>query len=195
VYEARSYRPLALKYHREGMTNFRAVDKEREYTADREHVSDMYTARKAAEREFDTLESLYPDVAVPQPIDQNRHAIVMEKLDGVELSKAKLDDRDATAVLDAILSELRTAHELGWIHADMSEYNVFVSPDGVTLFDWPQSVSVDHENADELLERDVTNVVGYFQRKHPHEVGEIDVESVARAVADGSFESAGAHTQ
>jgi RIO kinase 2 len=195
VYEARSYRPLALKYHREGMTNFRAVDKEREYTADREHVSDMYTARKAAEREFETLEALYPDVSVPQPIDQNRHAIVMEKLEGVELSKAKLEDRDATAVLDAILREVQTAYDLGWVHADMSEYNVFVSSEGVTLFDWPQSVAVDHENADELLERDVTNAVSYFQRKHPHEIGDVDVESVARAVSEGSFQSVADHTQ
>jgi RIO kinase 2 len=71
----------------------------------------------------------------------------------------------------------------------MSEYNVFVAPDGVTLFDWPQAVDTDHANAAELLERDVSNLVGYFRRKHPRHVPEIDARSVARAVADGSFES------
>jgi RIO kinase 2 len=71
----------------------------------------------------------------------------------------------------------------------MSEYNVFVEPDGVTLFDRPQAVGIDHPNADELLQRDVRNLVGYFQRKHPGQVGEVDVESVARAIADGSFRS------
>ncbi len=65
VYEVRSYKPHALKYHREGYTNFREVHKERDYASDNEHVSWMYTARKAAEREYETLEALYPDVAVP----------------------------------------------------------------------------------------------------------------------------------
>ncbi len=60
VYEAMSFQPLALKYHREGYTNFRAVDREREYTSDRNHVSWLYTARKAAEKEYEALEGLYP---------------------------------------------------------------------------------------------------------------------------------------
>lgn len=60
VYEAQSFKPLALKYHREGYTNFREVNREREYTADRDHVSWLYTARKAAEREYEAMEALYP---------------------------------------------------------------------------------------------------------------------------------------
>ncbi|MFT4949982.1 MAG: RIO kinase 2, partial [Natronomonas sp.] len=64
VYEVRSYKPLALKFHREGYTEFREVNREREYTADRDHVSWLYTARKAAEREYGALEALYPDVSV-----------------------------------------------------------------------------------------------------------------------------------
>ncbi len=189
VYEVRSYKPLALKYHREGITNFRRIHRERDYTADREHVSDLYTARKAAEREFDTLEALYPDVSVPQPIEQNRHAIVMEKMDGVELSRAALDDDQVTDVLELILAEVQRAHDAGWVHADMSEYNVFVAPDGVTVFDWPQAVSTDHENAGELLERDVSNLVGHFQRKYPDEAGGIDAGAVAAAIAAGEFSS------
>jgi RIO kinase 2 len=190
VYEVQSYRPFALKYHREGFTNFRKVMKERDYTADREHVSWLYTARKAAEREFDVLETLYPDVSVPRPIDQNRHAIVMEKIEGVELSRAGLTDGQVVPILDLILREMRDAYAAGYVHADMSEYNVFVNSEGITIFDWPQAVPTDHENADELLERDVRNVVGYFRRKHPRLVDEdFDVAAVARAIADGSFQS------
>ena len=147
VYEVRSYKPLALKFHREGHTNFREVRRGREYTADKEHTSWQYTARKAAEREYDALETLYPDVAVPRPIDHNRHAIVMEKIAGVQLSRAKLDPAQAGGVLDLILSEIATAYREGYVHADVSEYNVFVSEAGVTLFDWPQAVPTDHANA------------------------------------------------
>jgi len=190
VYEVQSYRPLALKYHREGYTNFREVMKEREYTADREHVSWQYTARKAAEREYDALETLYPDVRVPQPIDHNRHAIVMERMDGVELSKAGLDPGQVVGILNLILEEIQTAYHEGYVHADISEYNVFVDSDGITIFDWPQAVPTDHENSDELLERDVTNIVGYFRRKHPQTIPEtIDIERVSSAIRNDEFES------
>jgi RIO kinase 2 len=188
VYEARSYAPLALKFHREGYTNFREVMREREYTADREHVSWQYTARKAAEREYEALETVYPDVSVPRPIDHNRHAIVMEKIDGVELSRAKLADDQVVGVLDLILDELQTAYEAGFVHADMSEYNVFVDSDGVTVFDWPQAVPTDHENSTELLGRDVENIVGYVQRKYPHALDAVDTERLATALTRGAFD-------
>jgi len=194
VYEVRSYKPLALKYHREGYTEFREVAKEREYTADREHVSWFYTARKAAEREHEVLEALYPDVAVPQPIDQNRHAVVMEKFAGVELANARLDPEQAPGVLDLILAEVSAAHDAGYVHADMSEYNVAVGETGVTLFDWPQAVPIDHENAPELLRNDVSNILDYFARKYPNAVPEIDADSVVDRILDGAFESVRAET-
>jgi len=183
VYEVRSYEPLALKFHREGYTNFREVMKEREYTADREHVSWQYTARKAAEREYEALETVYPDVSVPRPVDQNRHAVVMEKIDGVELSRTGLTDDQVLPVLELILEEVASAYRAGYVHADMSEYNVFITDEGVVVFDWPQAVTTDHENARELLERDVANVVGYFERKYPGHVADVDTDGLAAAVA------------
>ena len=186
VYEVRSYKPLALKFHREGYTNFREVRRERNYTADREHVSWLYTARKAAEREMEVLEALYPDVSVPQPIDQNRHAIVMEKMPGVELARADLGG-GAAVVLEAILAEVAHAYDLGYVHADMSQYNVFVDEGGVTVFDWPQAVPVDHENADEFLERDVENVLTYFERKYPGILEGTSLEAVVTDVRDGDI--------
>jgi RIO kinase 2 len=189
VYEVRSYRPMALKFHREGYTNFREVMKEREYTADREHVSWQYTARKAAEREYDALETLYPEVSVPRPADQNRHAIVMEKVDGVELARTKLTDRQVVPILELLLSEMATAYAEGYVHADMSEHNVFVTDEGVVVFDWPQAVPTDHANATELLERDVANITGYFGRKYPAQIDDVDVSGLAAAVAADEFDS------
>ncbi|SDM06063.1 RIO kinase 2 [Halogranum gelatinilyticum] len=191
VYEVQSFKPMALKFHREGYTNFRSVDRERDYTSDKQHVSWLYTARKAAEREYEALETLYPDVSVPRPVDHNRHAIIMEKLDGVELGRAKLESEQVVGVLDLVLREMATAYEAGYVHADMSEYNVAISENGVTVFDWPQSVPTDHDNADELLERDVKNIVGYFGRKYPAETPDsLDISALAASVASGEFETA-----
>jgi RIO kinase 2 len=100
------------------------------------------------------------------------------------------DPAQAVGVLDLVLRELVTAYDLGWVHADMSEHNVAVAESGVTIFDWPQAVPVDHENAREFLERDVANLLRYFSRKYPHEVPrDADIEGIAAAIADGSFES------
>ncbi|MUV59117.1 RIO1 family regulatory kinase/ATPase [Halogeometricum sp. CBA1124] len=190
VFEVQSYKPLALKFHREGYTNFREVMREREYTSENQHVSWLYTARKAAEREYEVLEDLYPDVSVPRPIDQNRHAIVMEKLGGVELDRAKLEAGQVIGVLDLVLHEIAAAYDAGYVHADMSEYNVAVGEQGVTVFDWPQAVSTDHDNARELLARDVKNVLGYFRRKYPGSMpDDVDESALCDAVAANEFES------
>jgi RIO kinase 2 len=193
VYEVQGFRPMALKFHREGYTQFREVHRGRDYTSEKEHTSWQYTARKAAEREFEALEALYPDVNVPRPVAQNRHGIVMEKMDGVELQRAKLDPEQASGVLDLILRELATAYDLGYVHADVSEYNVFVAEDGVVLFDWPQATATDHENSRELLDRDVENIVRYFQQKYPSDVPDADLSSITDSVASGDFDSVADH--
>ncbi|MFC7115707.1 serine/threonine-protein kinase RIO2 [Natronoarchaeum sp. GCM10025703] len=194
VFEVQSYEPMALKFHREGYTNFREVMKERDYTSDRQHVSWLYTARKAAEREYDALETLYPDVSVPRPIDYNRHAIVMEKIDGVELSRTGLEDEQVVPILELVLREMQTAYREGRVHADMSEYNVFVGTDGVTIFDWPQAVPADHENAERFLERDVDNIVSFFKRKYPQHVAEYDEKALADALAEDEFDDIAEYT-
>jgi RIO kinase 2 len=40
-----------------------------------------------------------------------------------------------------------------------------------------------------LLERDVDNIVGYFERKYPQETPEIDRAALAAALTDDEFET------
>ena len=105
-------------------------------------------------------------VSVPEPISQNRHVIAMGMIEGAQLSKYK-DVGDPKKVLKEILLNLRKAYTKAHIiHADISEYNIIVRPDmHILIIDWPQSVLRSHPNAEELLERDVKNVVGFFSRK------------------------------
>ncbi len=187
VYEVSSYRPMALKFHREGIGNFRKLNRERDYTADRRHSSDLYTARIAAEREFDILEDLYPTVSVPRPVDHNRHTIVMEKVHGQELARTTLEEDAVTPVLHRLLTEVSRAYDAGYVHADLSEYNVFVTEDDIILFDWPQAVDISHENADELLRRDIVNIVRYFERSYPGVIPALDPGEIATAIATSNF--------
>ncbi|MFL2520927.1 MAG: serine/threonine-protein kinase RIO2 [Halobacteriales archaeon] len=187
VYEVQSYKSLALKYHREGYTNFRKVNQNRDYTSKNRHFSWMYTARKAAEKEFEVLETLYPKVSVPHPIDQNRHAILMEMVDGENLSEVRLERDQIIATLSLILGEVSNAIDKGYVHSDLSEYNIFVEEKGVTIFDWPQAVKTSHVNAEELLKRDIENISKYFKRKYPSEIQRMDTKKLVEDILDGEF--------
>jgi len=159
---------LVLKAHREGYTQFRDTTRERDYTHDKGHLSWMYTARKAAEKEHETLESLHSDVSVPEPVDQNRHALVMSRFDGVELRRADVDE--PLVVLDAVLEELSKAWVVGYVHSDMSAYNIMVSPEEVRVIDWPQAVETDHPHARQLLERDMSNLLSHFEKNYDADI-------------------------
>jgi len=155
---------LILKLHREGRTSFKQVKRTREHLVGKEHFSWIYAARLAANREFTIMKKLYPDISIPKPIDQNRHTIVMEVAKGSELSKTKVLDPEW--YLDEILCQIRLVYGKGIIHNDLSEYNIFVSDEGVQLIDWPQYITKDHPHAEELLKRDIENVLNHFSKKY-----------------------------
>ena len=183
VLEATNEEVVAIKFHREGLTNFREVHREREYTADREHTSWLYTARKAAEHEYEMLRLLSPVVSVPEPIDQNRHAIVMERMDGIELARACVKDSVSFELFFQILQEIAFVYQEGIVHGDISEYNIFLEDQRPRLFDWPQAVFSDHPNADEILMRDISNLHSYFARKYPgHIPQDLEIASLVSAV-------------
>ena len=125
---------------------------------------EFLAARLAAKREFEVMHRLYPEVSVPEPVDHNRNVIVMAIAEGSELSKTKVLDPEW--YLDRILEQMRVAYVKGVVHGDLSEYNIFVSDERVTVIDWPQYVEVEHEKAGEFLERDVRNVLAFFKRKY-----------------------------
>ncbi len=157
-------RPLAIKFHREGRTAFKQVKRKREHLVDLHNVNWLYASALAAGHEFEVLKALYPVVSVPTPVDQNRHSIVMSVVEGYELSRVKLEEPGW--YLDHILEQLSLAYLHGYVHGDFSEYNVMVSESGVTIIDWPQAVQVGTKLADELLTRDINNILTYFVRKY-----------------------------
>ncbi|MGB9133165.1 MAG: serine/threonine-protein kinase RIO2 [Methanosarcina sp.] len=156
--------PVIIKFHREGRTSFKQIKRVREHIGEREHFSWIYAARLAAQREYEIMTTLYPKVSIPKPFDHNRHAIVMELAKGSILSKTKLIDPEW--YLEEILKQVKITYSMGIIHADLSEYNIFASEEGVQLIDWPQYITPEHPQADEILERDVSNILTHFYRKY-----------------------------
>ena len=167
VYDALSSdgKRIAVKFHRLGRISFRQTRRKRGYI--REHSSWLYQSHLAAEKEFQAMKQVYKKgVSVPEPISQNRHAIAMGMIEGAELSKYK-DIGKPEKVLRELLRNIRKTYlKAHVIHADLSEYNIILKPDGhLLIIDWPQAVKTDHANSAELLERDLSNVLVFFSRK------------------------------
>ncbi len=157
---------IAVKFHRLGRISFRQTIRERGYAT--EHFNWLFQSRLAAEKEFQALQLVFPKkVAVPEPISRNRHVLAMGMIEGAELAKWK-EISNPDKVLKEILFNIRKTYlNAGIIHADLSEYNIILKPNmHILIIDWPQYVTKEHPNAQQLLERDVKNILQYFERKH-----------------------------
>ncbi|MEM2567790.1 MAG: RIO1 family regulatory kinase/ATPase [Candidatus Bathyarchaeia archaeon] len=157
---------IAIKFHRLGRISFRQTRIKRGWTT--EDVNWLLRSRKAAEKEYQALKLVYPKgVAVPKPISQNRHAIAMGAIEGAELAEYH-EIPKPEKVLKEILGNVRKAYlKAGVIHADLSEYNIILKPDNrILIIDWPQYVTKEHPNAQQLLRRDIENITNFFRRRH-----------------------------
>lgn len=164
VYEALGETHLAVKFHRQGRTSFKHVRRLRDHLTDQPKVPWIYAAALAARHEFAIMEKLYPIVSIPRPFAVSRHVLAMEFVSGPALNRITLSDPENG--LNMILGEVGKARRLGIIHADLSEFNVMVDESGPKIIDWPQAVEVTHPHAQELLERDLVNVLRFFERKY-----------------------------
>jgi RIO kinase 2 len=156
---------IAVKFHRLGRVSFRQTRRKRGYI--REHSTWLFQSHLAAEKEFQTMQLVYENgVSVPEPISQNRHVIAMGIIEGAELSRYKDIGKPQTVLREILRNVRKTYLKAHVIHADLSEYNIILKPDGhILIIDWPQAIKVDHANAAELLERDLENVLTFFSRK------------------------------
>lgn len=160
---------VALKFHRIGRTSFKKTKQKRNYTVKFSYTPDWHRQSQiSAKKEYYALKLLHPHgVCVPKPIMQNRHVLVMSMIEGTELFHNP-ELYNAQATCKEILLNIKTAYQkVKIIHGDLSPYNIIVQPNQqVLIIDWPQYVSINHPNAKEFLERDLRNVLTFFQRKH-----------------------------
>ena len=157
---------IAVKFHRLGRISFRQTRRKRGYATER--AGWLFQSRLAAEREFHALKLVYEHgVAVPEPLSQNRHVIAMGLIEGAELAKWR-ELPKPQSVLKRVLRNVKKAYlKASVIHADLSEYNIILKPNmHILIIDWPQYVMRNHPNAQQLLMRDVKNVLRYFNRRY-----------------------------
>ena len=103
----------------------------------------------------------------PIPYDQNRHIVAMSRIHGLPISQirsGKLEDPKHVFLQCVNIISRLAAH--GLIHCDFNEFNLMIDDQqNIILIDFPQMVSVDHPNAEELFERDINGLVKFFATK------------------------------
>lgn len=156
---------VAVKFHRLGRTSFRQTRRKRGYVS--EHAGWLFQSRLAAEKEYEIMRLVHKNgVAVPEPLDQNRHVVVMGIIEGGELRRWK-ELTKPKGVFRKVMSNIRRTYiKAGIVHGDLSEYNIIIKPDmDVLIIDWPQAVRTNHPNAQEFLARDVNKIVKFFAQR------------------------------
>ncbi|XP_049625090.1 serine/threonine-protein kinase RIO2 [Suncus etruscus] len=161
---------FALKLHRLGRTSFRNLKNKRDYHKHRHNVSWLYLSRLSAMKEFAYMKALHErDFPVPKPIDYNRHAVVMELLNGYPLCQIHHVE-DPASVYDEAMELIVKLANHGLIHGDFNEFNLILNEDDhITMIDFPQMVSTSHPNAEWYFDRDVKCIRDFFMKRFSYE--------------------------
>ncbi|XP_070791846.1 serine/threonine-protein kinase RIO2 [Pituophis catenifer annectens] len=161
---------LALKLHRLGRTSFRNLKNKRDYHKHRHKMSWLYLSRLAAMKEFAYMKALYDrQFPVPKPYDYNRHAVVMELVNGYPLCQVRHLE-DPASLYNELMELIVKLANHGLIHGDFNEFNLMLdNKDQVTMIDFPQMVSTSHPNAEWYFDRDVKCIRDFFMKRFSYE--------------------------
>ncbi len=162
-----SGKQAVIKFYRIGRTSFRATRIKRSYSTPKSHQWLEINIDAARKEEEGLKRARGVNIQTPSFIARDRHAVLMQEIEGVMLHACNKEDIDNPArLLRQIFGEARKAFvAANMINGDLSEYNILYDGEKSWIIDWPQYVLTDHPNASEILERDVKNIVSYFLRK------------------------------
>ena len=120
--------------------------------------------------EFKTLKALYDaGASVPKPIASAPNGILMSfcgdsRLSAPTLGEIRLDEDEAGPAYEEVVRNIRLILDLGYVHGDLSPYNLLYWEEKITLIDFPQVISIrGNPNARDLFKRDVTRIADYFE--------------------------------
>ena len=109
-------------------------------------------------------------VNVPYPVGERGDGLLMQFLGDTEraaprLADARLTEPEITRACSQLIENLDRLVSAGYVHADLSAYNLLWWEDQVWFIDFPQAVDVTtNPHAFDYLHRDLTNVGGWFAR-------------------------------
>ena len=168
-YGKKGRREIAVKIYSVEALDFRTMSK---YIVGDPRFSDTKNRRQLiyqwAQKEFKNLSRIQDVVECPEPIAVLNNILVMEFIGkkGVpapEIKDVQLDRPQE--YFDMILKYVKAMYARNLVHADLSEYNI-LDYNGPVLIDFSTGVLLEHPLALEFLERDLRNVLKFFEHKY-----------------------------
>lgn len=121
------------------------------------------------QKEFKNLSRLHEvGVNVPKPITYYNNILLMEYI-GDETSPApalrNVTVENPKELYETVVEQLVTSYKkAGLVHGDLSEYNILMFNGKPRFIDVSQAVLKEHPMCEELINRDVNNIVRYFRK-------------------------------
>ncbi|GIU71053.1 MAG: serine/threonine protein kinase [Candidatus Nitrosocaldaceae archaeon] len=126
-------------------------------------------------KEYVNLKTAYEhNVPVPKPIYHKDNILIMEFIGNDNRAPTLNECRDITNEhYEQVIDAIRLLYKAGLVHADLSEFNIFMHNDKIILFDFGSAVELAHPNSEYFLTRDINNINRFFS-KHGINVYNID---------------------
>lgn len=119
------------------------------------------------QREYRNMLNAREVIRVPHPIAFKDNILLMEYIGGDEPApqmRQGLPVRGHKAIFKKVLDMVQRLRKAGFVHGDLSEYNVLVHNKQPVFIDFSQCTPLQNPNAQGLLERDVHNIVSFFSK-------------------------------
>jgi RIO kinase 1 len=140
-----------------------------------------FAAGMWATAEFEALSAMHSAGApVPYPVQVDGTELLMEFIGhGTTAAPRLAQSRDEPAALRLLLDQVIDAMHLfaraGYVHGDLSAYNLLVHDGRIVVIDMPQIVdAIANPNGVGMLHRDCVNIADWFTRKRV----EVDAEQL-----------------
>jgi RIO kinase 1 len=122
-----------------------------------------------AQKEFKNLEqATAAKVRVPRPIAVKNNVLIMEFIGrgGTQAPTLReLPLKNPAKIYETLIEYLRRLYSKAeLVHGDLSEYNIMILRGHPVIFDMSQAVTLSHPMAENLLNRDLTNLNKFFSR-------------------------------
>jgi RIO kinase 1 len=139
--------------------------------------------------EFDVTAKLWDvGVTVPFPVSYSDDQYLLQFIGDLtqaapQLAQARLDGPELDSAAKLIVAGLHGMTRAGFVHGDLSAYNLLWWEDQVWFIDLPQAIDLAaNPQGLNYLHRDVTNICGWLQRRgHSIDAEDLFAELVASA--------------
>ena len=140
-----------------------------------------------AQREYrNLLIASQAGASVPTPYAVKNNVLVMELIGNKNKPAPRLKDmspKNLKKFSNELIKNIKIFYKKGFIHGDLSEYNILNYMDKPYIIDLSHGVKINYPNSGELLERDLKNVEKYFSKKGL----KLDIKSILKEVKDNGI--------